>query len=69
MEAEIHLLELLDAHQLAKAFLLEHYALRRSDHRVGDVSGAERCHGFGNAAGLNDSYIADLSSLERSPEP
>src|SRR5438128_4309446 len=61
---KIHLLELLDPNEFAKAFLLEQNALRRSDHRARDVSGAERCHGFRNAAGLNDGYVADLSSLK-----
>ncbi len=62
-EANVHIANLFDADQLAKALLAQHDALRGGNHRAGYGVGAEGSHRFRVAAGLNNDRVANVRSV------
>src|SRR5258708_32061875 len=61
-ETDIHIANLFNTDQLAKALFAQHHALRRRDHRAGDGVGAEGGHRLRVAAGLQDRKSTRLNS-------
>src|SRR4029434_10595569 len=63
-EANFHIADLFDAHQLAKALFAEHDALRRGNHGTGDGVGAERGHRFRVTAVRDTVRVCDVGAIE-----
>src|SRR5215831_14299469 len=63
-EANVHIADLFDAYQLAKALFAQHDALRRGNHRARDGVRSERGHRFRVTAGLDNDRVRDVGAIQ-----